>query len=572
MTLVRLREYQDEAITSLMNHWQSGGGNALIDLATGLGKSVVNAKIVKDLVGGWPAMRILLLVDNRELVEQNYQALIRMWPQAPAGIYSAGLGRRDSHHQITFASIQSVYKRGAELGPRHLVLVDECHMIPHDGEGMYRKLLDKLSDMEPNMRVGGLTATPFRMKGGSLVGGDGALFEKIVYSYGIGAGIDDGWLSPLVSRRGKEQASEINVKGVARAGGEFVPGALAEAADDDDVTRAAVADMATTGLAEGRKSWLVFCVGVKHASNVCQALRDAGVTAETVTGDTDPGERRRIIADFKAGRITALTNAEVLTKGFDAPSVDMVAMLRPTMSPGLLIQIIGRGTRPVYPVGFNPNDATAEERRAAIASGPKPNCRVLDFSGNITRHGPIDTIVVGPKRKKGEVDPNAVKPDSMRAKSCPHCLALNALNARRCVDCDAEFNMEAAPSHSGEAEDVAILSRDLPKQNLHDTVPVHDWRATAHFKDGSPPSMKVTYSAGVTQYPEWLPFEHMGPSKARAHRWWTQHGGLDPAPKTTAEAIARFGECRRPVTITTKKNGKWFDITGRSFTLSQDQL
>lgn len=568
--MIRLREYQDAAIQALLDHWAAGGGNALIDLATGLGKSVVVAKLAQLLLADYPTMRLLILVDNRELVEQNFLALVRLWPQAPAGIYSAGLGRRDAHHQITFASIQSVYKRVQELGRRQLILVDEAHMIPLDGEGMYRRLLDKMAELEPNHRVGGLTATPFRMKGGSLVGSDGALFDAVVYSYGIGQGIDDGWLSPLVSRRGTDAASEISVSGVARSGGEFVPGALAAAADDEDVTFAAVQDMVATGRAERRKSWLVFCVGVKHAANVRDALRQAGVAAETVTGETEAGERRRIIADFKAGRITALTNAEVLTKGFDAPGVDMVAMLRPTLSPGLLIQIIGRGTRPIYPTGFNPNDATAAERREAIAAGSKRDCRVLDFSGNLTRHGPIDTIVVGPRRKKGEPDPDIIKPDTVRGKECPNCLGIQPIAVRRCRDCDHEFPIpEADPTHAPRAEDVAILSRDL-KTSLVDEVPVMTWEAVTHHKEGSPASMKVVYSAGVAQYPEWVTFEHTGPVRARAHRWWATHGGLDPPPRTTAEGIARFGELRRPETITTKKNGKWFDITGRRFATAQD--
>jgi DNA repair protein RadD len=571
MSQVRLREYQDAAITALLAHWAAGGGNALIDMATGLGKSVVIAQMIKLLLADYPTMRVLMLVDNQELAAQNYAALIRLWPRAPAGLYAAGLGRRDAHHQVTFAVIQSVHRRCRELGPRQLILVDECHMIPLDGEGMYRRLLETMTELDPNLRVGGLTATPFRMKGGSLVGSDGALFDAVVYSYGIGQGIDDGWLSPLVSRRGQDSASEISVKGVARAGGEFVAGALATAADDDDVTQAAVSDMIETARAEGRKSWLVFCVGVKHAMHVRDALRVRGVSAETVTGDTEAGERRRIIQDFKAGRITALTNAEVLTKGFDAPGVDLVAMLRPTLSPGLLIQIIGRGTRPIYPPGFNPNDASAEERRAAIASGPKPDCRVLDFSGNLTRHGPIDTIVVGPCRKKGEADPNAVKPDTVRGKECPNCKGIQPVAVRRCRDCDHEFPApDEDPNHAGRAEDVAILSRDL--KNVVDEIPVLSWQATTHEKFGQHPSMKVTYFAGVGAYPEWIAFQHIGPAGERARKWWAAHGGFDPAPRTCAEAIARFGELKMPLTITTKKNGKWWDITSRKFALSQDEV
>src|SRR5690606_34936857 len=217
----------------------------------------------------------------KELVEQNAKALIRTWPQAPIGINSAGLGRRDTRSPILFASIQSVYRIGKQLGPRDLVLVDEAHLVPSAGEGMYRRLLEDLRQTVPDLRVAGFTATPYRLESGRLDRGDDRLFSEIVYSYGIGRGIADGYLSPLIS---KATATALDVSGVAKRGGEFVAGSLADAIDKDDITRAAVAEIVALG--QNRRSWLVFATGVAHAIHLRDEIRSHGISCETVTGET----------------------------------------------------------------------------------------------------------------------------------------------------------------------------------------------------------------------------------------------------------------------------------------------
>jgi DNA repair protein RadD len=557
-----LRPYQRESIDALMSYWGNGGGNGLIDLATGLGKSVVVATICKELLSAYPDMRVLMLVDSKELVAQNYKALLRAWPQAPAGVYAAGLGRRDAHNPLTFASIQSVFKRAKELGRRDLILVDEAHMIPPEGEGMYQTLLAGLAETTPDLRVGGLTATPFRMKGGRL-DGPGHLFDETVYSFGLGKGIDDGWLAPLVSRNGSAQ---LDVSSVSRRGTEFVAGALNHAAEEqDDVVRAAVADMKAR--AHDRRSWLIFACGVKHANHVADVLKSEGVNAAAVSGDSP--NRDQLIEDFKAGRLDALCNADLLTKGFDAPRVDLIAMLRPTLSPGLLVQIVGRGTRPVWPAGFNENDPahTAADRRNAIASSAKPDCLCLDYAGNFRRHGPVDTIAPpDPKRRTGIVQ---VRPDDVRAKECPTCKSLAALNAQTCAFCGHEWTLDKA-RHDAEADDVAILSRDLRNQPPEE-IAVVTWMGRRHVKAGSPDSLRVTYSAGLMSYPEWVLLGHKGPGRYRAEKWWVAHGGLMPVPDTIEDALVRWSELSQPAFIGIQKNGKWWNIVSRRFTHTQEQ-
>ena len=535
--MIALRPYQEEAIQAVYDYWHGGGGNPLVEMATGTGKSMVIAELVRRVLDGWPQGRVVMLVHVRELVEQNFRALLKVWPDAPAGIYSAGLGKRDAHHRITFASIQSVFKKATVLGPRDLILVDESHLIPQDSETMYQTFLAALRRQVPDLRIAGFTATPFRLGSGRIDKGEGRLFDETVYRYDIGRGIEDGYLSSLISRA---SLTEIDVSSVAKRGGEFVSGALEAASNKDEITQAAADEICTLGA--DRRSWLVFCAGVKHALNVRDALRQRGISAETVTGETPPGERASIIARFKAGQIRCLTNAQVLTTGFDAPETDLVVLLRATLSTSLYVQMIGRGTR--------------------IAEG-KANCLVLDYAGNVRRHGPVDAIeVTGPKPKK-DSEEGKTTIDAVRAKECPSCRSLAALNAVLCKICGHEWPRLEKPKHEDRADRfVSILSTEkvAPEQ-----LGVINWTAKRHVKQGSPDSLCVTYFAGLQTYAEWVCIEHGGFAGDKARRWWRQHGGGDDAPKSVSEALERFPSLTFPEWIAVRLNGKYWEITGRGF-------
>src|SRR5262249_11556006 len=146
-------------------------------------------------------------------IKQNVDHVLGLWPDAPLGINCAALGRRDLDHPVLFASIQSVFRNPEAVGKRNLVLVDEAHLVPHDGDGMYRSLLDDLRHLDPEMRIAGFTATPHRLDSGRLDEGDSKIFDDIVFNYGIGEGIRDGWLSPLSS---KKTDTQIDITSVGR--------------------------------------------------------------------------------------------------------------------------------------------------------------------------------------------------------------------------------------------------------------------------------------------------------------------------------------------------------------------
>ena len=164
---MQLRPYQLEAVDAVYRHLRAHDDNPCVVIPTAGGKTPVMATICKDAVGTWNG-RVLILAHVKELLEQAADKLDRIAPELHVGIHSAGLNRRDTEHPVIIAGIQSVYKRACDLGAFNLVMVDEAHMIPPDGDGMYRQCLADMKVINPQVRVIGLTATPFRMKSGMI--------------------------------------------------------------------------------------------------------------------------------------------------------------------------------------------------------------------------------------------------------------------------------------------------------------------------------------------------------------------------------------------------------------------
>lgn len=529
--MMELRPYQRGAIDALYDYFGQHTGNPLVVMPTGTGKSVVIAGFIREALATYPDTRILMLTHVKELIAQNFQALLRVWPQAPAGIYSAGLSRRDIHAQILFAGIQSIHRHAARVQRCDLIIIDEAHLLSRNDGSMYRAFLDELSRINAGLvKVVGFTATPYRLDSGLLHKGKDRIFTDIAYQVPVLDMIQQGYLSPVVP---KQTTTQLDISGVGTRGGEFIAGQLEAAVDRDDVTRAAVAEIVRYG--EGRGSWLVFCSGVAHARHVRDAIREHGITAETVTGDTPAGERDGILAAFKAGRLRCVTNANVLTTGFDAPGTDLVALLRPTKSVGLYVQMVGRGTR--------------------LAPG-KDDCLVLDFAGNTARHGPIDTVD-GNQSEKAEGKGEAP------IKVCPECQTINHAAVRVCA-CGYEFpppEIKVAP----QASTAALLSTQIQPEWCEVTSVSY----ARHEKPGKPPSLRVTYQCGLTRHSEWVCFEHTGYARQRAEAWWRrrffdQH---DPVPPDVESALCagQTGMLREPVAIQVKPVGQYVEIVGVRF-------
>ncbi len=475
-----LREYQQRAIDMLYAWFEAGGrGNPCLVLPTGSGKSHIVAALCKDALQNWPETRILMLTHVKELIEQNAEKMRLHWPGAPMGIYSASIGKKQLGEPITFAGIQSVRSKARQLGHIDLVIIDECHLVNHKDEGGYRTLLADLKAINPALRVVGLTATPYRL-GHGLITDKPALFDALIEPVSIEELIFKGYLATL---RSKVTRTKLDTSGVHKRGGEYIEAELQAAVDTEENNQRVVREVVE--LAGDRKAWLIFCAGVQHAENVAEILIENDIPAACVTGETPKKERERILSDFKAGRLRALTNANVLTTGFDHQGIDLIAMLRPTMSAGLYVQMAGRGMR--------------------VSEG-KQDCLVLDFAGVVATHGPI-TAVQPPKRGG---DGNGEAP----VKVCDNCGELCHLSLRECPACGAQFPEPQRKKLTLHDDDIM----GLEGQELE----VSSWMWRKHTSRASGKQMLAcTYygpglaGAAVTEY---LPILHEGYAGDKAMR------------------------------------------------------
>jgi DNA repair protein RadD len=469
--MIILRDYQQRAIDQLYAWFEGGGkGNPCLVLPTGSGKSHIVAALCKDAIQNWPETRVLMLTHVKELIEQNAQKMRQQWRGAPLGIYSASIGRKDLGEPITFAGIQSVRNKAHDLGHVDLVIIDECHLVNHKDEGGYRTLLGNLKAINPALRVVGLTATPYRL-GHGLITDKPALFDALIEPVSIEELIFKNHLSTL---RSKLTKTKLDVSGVKKRGGEFIEAELQAAVDTKDKNEKVVHEIIT--LAGNRKAWLIFCTGVRHAHHIAAILQQSGIAADCVTGETPKKQREKILSDFKAGTLRAITNANVLTTGFDYPDIDLIAMLRPTMSPSLYVQMAGRGMR---------------------IKSHTDHCMVLDFAGVVMSHGPI-TSVQTPK-KAG--DGNGEAP----VKVCENCQELVHISALTCPSCGHPFPEPVKKNLKLHNDDImGIEGKDLE---------VSSWNWRVHTSKASGKMMLAcTYYGDLSDRPitEYLPVLHDG--------------------------------------------------------------
>jgi DNA repair protein RadD len=527
--MLQLRPYQAEAKAAVYHHLRTRDDNPCVVLPTAAGKTPLLAAICSDAVNTWGG-RVAVVSHVRELVEHAARKLQVMAPGTPVGVYSAGLRRREIGYAVTVAGIQSIHERAADLGAVDLIIVDEAHLIPLEGDGMYRRFLADARVVNPRVRVIGLTATPYRMKGGPICAPD-AVLNHVCYEVGVRELIDRGFLCPLRSKAGRARA---DLSGVHQRGGEFIAGELEKACDTDTLVESAVAEILEETSA--RRSVLIFAAGVRHGEHIVATFRRRGVECGWVDGDTPGLDRDRTIERFQGGALKYIANVNVLTTGFDAPRVDCVALLRPTMSPGLYCQMCGRGFR---------------------LAPTKEDCLVLDYGGNVLRHGPVDTIQIHAPARGGQPP----------VRECPGCRELVPLFERSCPGCGHEFPAPKRgawePKHDATATTAGVISG----QSTREEYEVQDTTYRIHRKRDdptgtAPPTLRVDYHLALNdRVTEWVCIEHQGFARAKAEKWWRRMSN-EPVPRTVRDAVAlaEAGALAPVIAITVeRKAGDKFD-------------
>jgi DNA repair protein RadD len=357
-----------------------------------------------------------------------------------------------------------------------------------------------------------------------------ALFHDLINPVTIEELVHKGYLSTL---RSKVTKAALDTSGVHKRGGEFIESELQAAVDTDENNLRVVREV--IDLAGDRKAWLFFCAGVHHAENVAEVLQAHGVAAACVTGATPKAERNRLLSEFKAGRLRALTNANVLTTGFDYPDIDLIAMLRPTMSASLYVQMAGRGMR---------------------VKSHTDHCLVLDFAGVVQTHGPI--TAVEPPKRKGEGNGEAP------VKVCEACNELVYISAKECPTC-GELFPEPAPKKLELRQD-DIMGLEAQKMALT------GWNWRKHTSKASGKDMlAVSYYGGLSDpsVVEYFPITHDGYAGQKAI---TQLVKIAQNAGATFDGVhlledwaKRLNDAHPPIVISYKREGKYHRVLRREW-------
>ena len=363
----KLRPYQQDAVEATLNHFRKSDESAVIVLPTGAGKSLVIAELAR-----LARRKILVLTHVKELVEQNHAKYESYGLEG--GVFSAGLKRKERHHQVTFASVQSVSANLDQFRDEYsLLIIDECHRVSGEETSQYQRIIELLREQNDSLKVLGLTATPYRLAMGWIYryhyrgfvrGEDDKPFQHCIYELPLSYMINRGYLTKPELVNAAVEQYDFSALPQDRFGEYAEKDVNRLLSKYKRVTRAIIEQVME--LAADRRGVMIFAATVEHAREITGYLPEHETAL--VTGATDLKDRDLLIQRFKQRELKYLVNVSVLTTGFDAPHVDFIAILRPTKSVSLYQQIVGRGLR--------------------LDEG-KRDCLVIDYAGNhVNLHHP----------------------------------------------------------------------------------------------------------------------------------------------------------------------------------------
>jgi DNA repair protein RadD len=523
-----LRPYQTEAV-EITN---STEGPVLIVLPTGSGKTHVIAAIAASNLSS----NILILSHTKEILLQNADKLKKYVKPSDVGYYSAGLGKRQLK-KYCMASIQTVYKLQEQFTKYDIIIIDEVHTVPPKGTGRYRTFL---AGFPSNTKIVGLTATPFRLDHGLIT--EDHIFNEVNYEVRIEDLIKQGYLCPVVT---KETNYKYNLDGIKIIAGDYSKKDLVDNLDKKALTDKICADLASN--CKHRKKWLVFAIDIDHAEHIATSLQKHGISAAAIHSKLDI-DRDDITSLHREGHIQAIVNVEMLTTGYDDPEIDLIAVLRPTMSHALHVQMVGRGTRP--------------------APGKK-DCLVKDYAGNIERLGPINDITIETVKASNKSKKN----EEPLTKTCPDCLEVVPLRVMTCPDCGYVF--KPAPTKLVELateKDVIVDKpvKQVPTKLLGGKILKFIVNKVSYKlgegRRGEPDYLIVKYHCGIRVFSQNIYIRREGYTRVVAKNWWAYRSSAH-FPTTAYEALAAAarGELKEPKSIKVSVTKNKDEVIGFEF-------
>lgn len=547
---MELRYYQSAAIEAVKYHLDNTNENPIVQMPTGSGKSVVIPPILQHILTKNPKAKILMLTHVAKLVEQNFDKLIKMWNTAPVGIYSASLKKKNSNARIIFATVASIVNKLDILGGITHIIVDECHLCSDNDMTMYKKIANHFK-----CRMIGLTATAWRSQGGKLE--NGTVFTKVVYDLcsieNYNRLVDEGFLSPLIPVY-TSQENYINVDNIKISKGEFNASDIDEQLQNTGKMSKILREVVQS--VKDRKHGLVFLPSIKSCEIAQEILKELGEKSHIIHSKLTDLEKRDNLKDFEEKRVKYLLNVDMLTTGYDCPSVDFIVVMRPTQSSSLWVQILGRGTR-MHP--------------------EKKDCLIFDYARNTQRLGTINDpkisnavetrecgecgFVNGKSAKKcGGCGASMKREDVLPPmKTCEKCGFMAFASTRQCGFCGHTFPVRDLTTNEASTLDVVTKTQKIEN--------VKEVRYEIHHKqkpEGISKSVKMTFFCfSGHSYLKWLKIDGCPEwQKKQFHNFWNK-AGKTTSPLTCEQFIdfSNKGLVKFPKTIIAKRNNKQsFDI------------
>ena len=520
--MITLRPYQLKALDKIMADLRQSP-YALLQAATGAGKTIIFSEIIRRWMTEYPAMTIAVVAHRQELITQARDKLLKVWPEGiyKIGLACAGAGRVDTRRPVLIGSVQTLARRALHQ-PIHLLIIDEAHRIPAvEAKGQYHELIRRLSNLNSNLRVLGVTATPFRLGHGLIYGDDckpgrSNLFPELNFQIGLDELVAVGHLVPIRAKEGASIGDELAK--VKLTNGDYDAGELNSLMIRGIHIQSAVDAYEKYG--EGRDKVLIFAASIEHAEKLAGAFSQAGHQAEAVHSKMADHSRKRILNSFDHGDLKVLVNVGILTEGWDSPRVNLILMCRPTKAPALFVQMIGRGTR------LHPG---------------KKDLLVLDLAENFKAHGsPSDPIVRSPGQGGGEPP----------YKVCPDCAALIHASTLKCPECGHQWEVRLV-----DEEKAPVMTEvKLPPSGKSRVI---QWDASGYVsRKGHYLLRLIVLCRPGSEVHHYFDFDgvasNYGRSKART-LWQILSGGRTP-PDSVREAESRLGELRLPEFVTIKKD------------------
>lgn len=540
------REYQKRAIASVLEAMELENA-VLMQAPTASGKTVVFSNLIKNLLTNCPEGKILILAHRQELIGQAKDKLEKVW-EDHHGISTACAGfdaNVDTDSPVVIASVQTLSRRLRDLPFFNLCIVDEAHRLPplNHVNTQYIKLLNRLWEINPEMRLLGVTATPYRLGHGYIYGdeckeGGKNIFSTLHHQISVKELTAGNFLSPMRGRVAIPDELYGDLRKVGISNGDYSDAESGKIMAKEVYIQSAVRTYRE--YAEDRKHVMIFCVTIEHAELMRDAFKQAGYVAEVVHSLTPKADRKRILKEFVDGHIHFLCNVNVLIEGFDAPLTDCIIMARPTMSASLYLQQAGRGLR--------------------IADG-KTDCLLIDMVGNCLSFGvDFDDIKIkAPRLSAGDAP----------YKICPNCQSPIPASAKDCLHCGyvyppAEFKLEEVEDQRPYVE-IEFNKREEGLQMESEIISA----SLSHYTSKNQNHMlRLTVQLNNLLNPvyHYLNFDesaHWYTKEKSGSCWWKMHGEMWDVPESNEEALQYFdAESLVGMRVGIKQEGKYNKIIG----------